>query len=165
MQCKEQDMFVSPPPSPLSLLFPFSLFPFLFSSFLSYFFFLFFLSFFPFLYSFFPFLFSFSSFILLSFFISSAFYFLLCFSFFFLPFFFFLALFHWSHRGATIQRHTGKLWGWSWQEIYKIQQKQVCKILPWETLSSLVWPNSFTQGTGQEPPWGPCQLGWSSYLW
>lgn len=153
----------SPPllPSPSCFLFPFFLFSFPLFFLISFFFFP---VFFSFSLLFFPFLFSFSSFILFFFFH------LFCFLFsslflFLLSSFFFLALFHWSHRDATIQRHTGKLWGWSWQEIYKIQQKQVCKILPWETLSSLVWPHSFTQGTGREPPWGPCQLGWSSYLW
>lgn len=154
-------MFLSPflPPSSLSLFFPFFLF-----SFLSYFFFL--CCFFPFLYFFFSPFFSLSLILFFLFFFSSAFYFLLCFSFFFLPFIFFfffssLPLFHWSHRGATLQRHTSKLQGWSWQEIYKIQQRQVCKILPWENLSTWSGLVASPRGLDKTGPrgWVPCQLG------
>lgn len=157
--------FPLPPPFFPSTLF--SLFPFFFL--ISFFFVAFFLFFTFFFFS--PF-FSLSLILFfLLFFFSSAFYFLLCFSFFFLPFIYFfffssLPLFHWSHRGATLQRHTSKLQGWSWQEIYKIQQRQVCKILPWENLSTWSGLVASPRGLDKTRPrgWVPCQLGWSSVL-
>lgn len=149
--------FPLPPP-----FFPFTLFPFFLFSFLSYFFFL--CCFFPFLYFFFsPFLFLlFYSFFFFSSLLLFIFFFVSLSSFFLLFFFFFfssLPLFHWSHRGATLQRHTSKLQGWSWQEIYKIQQRQVCKILPWENLSTWSGLVASPRGLDKTQRLGPMPAG------